>query len=99
MRVLVVGAGPAGLLAGAGLAARGHHVLAVDRDGGPLAGGGWERRGVMQFAHAHGFRQQVADVLRAQWPAAHEAWTAAGAEPQLIETPVDRSRAGRSPAG
>jgi 2-polyprenyl-6-methoxyphenol hydroxylase-like FAD-dependent oxidoreductase len=87
MRVLVVGAGPAGLLAGAGLAARGHHVLAVDRDGGPLAGGGWERRGVMQFAHAHGFRQQVADVLRAQWPAAHEAWAAAGAEPQLIETP------------
>src|SRR5215218_2787546 len=87
MRVLVVGAGPAGLLTGAGLAARGHQVTAVDRDPGPLPDGTWERRGVMQFAHAHGFRAQVGDVLAARWPAGHAAWLAAGTEPKLIDTP------------
>jgi 2-polyprenyl-6-methoxyphenol hydroxylase-like FAD-dependent oxidoreductase len=88
MRILVVGAGPTGLLAGAGLAARGHQVLTVDRDAGPPAHGTWQRRGVMQFAHAHGFRAQVADVLRSRWPSAHRAWLGAGAEPQMIDTPA-----------
>ncbi len=88
MRVLVVGAGPTGLLAGAGLAARGHQVVAVDRDAGPPGSGPWERRGVMQFAHAHGFRPQVADVLSTRWPAAHQGWLAAGAEPRTLDTPA-----------
>ena len=88
MRVLVVGAGPTGLLAGAGLAARGHRVTTVDRDPGPPPAGPWARRGVMQFAHAHGFRAQVGDVLRQQWPAAYRAWLAAGAEPQTVDTPA-----------
>ena len=94
MRVLVVGAGPTGLLAGAGLAARGHQVVAVDRDGGPPASGPWQRRGVMQFAHAHGFRAQVGEVLAAQWPAAAAAWLAGGAEPVVIDTPM-----GQQPGG
>ena len=55
MQVLVVGSGPAGLILGAALGGRGHHVISVDRDPGPSPDG-WRRRGVMQFAHAHNFR-------------------------------------------
>ncbi|MDN4163395.1 FAD-dependent oxidoreductase [Nocardioides abyssi] len=87
MEVVVLGAGPAGLLTGAALAERGHVVTAVDRDPGPAADGTWRRRGVMQFEHAHGFRPQVADVLARRWPAASAAWTDAGAEPMVVEVP------------
>lgn len=87
MRVAVVGAGPAGLLVGRALAARGHSVVAVDRDPGPPSRGRWARRGVMQFHHAHGFRPQVGDVLREEWPAALRAWLAAGAEPITVDVP------------
>src|SRR3954466_14692303 len=85
MEVLVLGAGPAGLLTGAALAERGHQVTAVDRDPGPAANGTWRRRGVMQFEHAHGFRPQVADVLARRWPAASAAWTELGAEPMVAD--------------
>lgn len=91
MEVLVLGAGPAGLLTGAALAERGHVVTAVDRDPGPAADGTWRRRGVMQFEHAHGFRPQVADVLARRWPAASTAWTDAGAEPMEVEIPGGRT--------
>ncbi len=80
MRVVVIGSGPAGLIAGATLARRGHRVVSVDRDPGP-GPDGWRRRGVMQFAHAHAFRPQVASLLLAQWPEAYAAWTARGATP------------------
>ena len=53
MRVAIIGAGPAGLFTGAGLARRGHQVIAVERDPGPAADGSWPRLGVMQFHHAH----------------------------------------------
>ncbi len=82
MHVVVAGAGPTGLAIGAGLALRGHDVLAVDRDAGPPPRGPWRRRGVMQFDHAHGFRPQVEMVLREHWPAAHDTWLALGAEPR-----------------
>jgi 2-polyprenyl-6-methoxyphenol hydroxylase-like FAD-dependent oxidoreductase len=95
MRAVVVGAGPTGLLAGAGLAMRGHRVTVVDRDGGPGAGGRWDRRGVMQFGHAHGFRFQAADVLRRQWPDAYETWVRLGAEPVELDVPG----LGRLPGG
>lgn len=68
MHVLVVGAGPTGSLAALALARRGHHVTVVDRDPGPGFDGRWDRRGVMQFHHAHGYRAQVIDVLRAEAP-------------------------------
>src|SRR5215469_10390609 len=86
MRVAVIGLGPAGLLMGAGLARRGHHVVAVERDPGPAADGSWPRRGVMQFHHAHAFRDPVKQVLAHEVPAAVDRWLAAGAEP--VEQPL-----------
>ena len=80
MRTLVIGAGPAGLMLGATLARRGHVVTCVDRDPGP-AGDSWQRRGVMQFRHAHTLREQVPTFLQVEWPQAHGAWLALGAEP------------------
>jgi 2-polyprenyl-6-methoxyphenol hydroxylase-like FAD-dependent oxidoreductase len=87
MRVAVIGAGPAGLLTGAALARRGHHVVAVDRDAGPDHDGTWLRRGVMQFHHAHAFRGQVSQALQQEWPEAYDAWRARGAEPIVMTLP------------
>ena len=87
MKVLVLGSGPTGMLTGAALAERGYEVTLVDRDPGPAADGTWQRRGVMQFEHAHGFRPQVSDVLQRRWPAAYDGWMAAGGEPMLAEIP------------
>jgi 2-polyprenyl-6-methoxyphenol hydroxylase-like FAD-dependent oxidoreductase len=79
MDVLVIGSGPVGLVVAGALARRGHRVTSVDRDPGP-APDGWQRRGVMQFEHAHGFRPQVSEVLRREWPEAYDAWLGLGAE-------------------
>jgi 2-polyprenyl-6-methoxyphenol hydroxylase-like FAD-dependent oxidoreductase len=87
MKVAIIGAGPAGLIAGAGLARRGHEVLAVDRDPGPPSQGRWQRRGVMQFEHAHGFRPQVPQTLSREWPEALQTWLALGAEPRETGAP------------
>jgi flavin-dependent dehydrogenase len=87
MEVIIVGAGPTGLTLGAALARRGHRVLAVDRDAGPLPDGTWRRRGVMQFEHPHGFRPRVRDLLVTEWPEAWRAWLALGAEPIELGAP------------
>jgi 2-polyprenyl-6-methoxyphenol hydroxylase-like FAD-dependent oxidoreductase len=86
MRVAIIGAGPAGLFLGSALAGRGHDVVAVDRDPWPPPGR-WARPGVMQFHHAHAFRHQVSRALRQEWPAAHDAWLEAGAEPITFDLP------------
>ena len=86
-RVLVIGAGPAGLTLGAALARRGYAVVAVDRDPGPAADGSWNRIGVGQFEHAHGFRTQVRELLEAEWPEAMDEWTALGAETHVAPLP------------
>jgi 2-polyprenyl-6-methoxyphenol hydroxylase-like FAD-dependent oxidoreductase len=86
MQTLVVGSGPTGLVLGAALARRAHRVTSVDRDPGPT-GEVWQRRGVMQFAHAHGFRPQVPMTLSEEWPEAFEAWRARGAQPSEPEAP------------
>ena len=87
MRVAVIGLGPAGLVMGAGLARRGHQVVAVERDPGPAADGSWPRRGVMQFHHAHAFRHQVVPVLEQELPDTLPRWLAAGAEPVQLSLP------------
>jgi 2-polyprenyl-6-methoxyphenol hydroxylase-like FAD-dependent oxidoreductase len=81
MEIAIIGAGPAGLFLGSALARRGHHVTAVDRDAGPADDVTWARRGVMQFHHAHAFRQTVVDALAREVPAAVGRWLSAGAEP------------------
>src|SRR3712207_901440 len=80
MQTAIVGAGPAGLFTAIALARRGHRVTIVDRDTGPAADGGWERRGVMQFHHPHGLRQQVIEALSAEMPDVRGRLLAAGAE-------------------
>ena len=87
MRVAIIGAGPAGLFVGAGLARRGHQVTAVERDPGPAADGSWPRLGVMQFHHAHAFRHQVVQALQQELPEALQRWLAAGAEPVRMRLP------------
>lgn len=79
MTIVVVGAGPAGLFTAIALARRGHDVTVVDRDLGPVDGGPWRRRGVMQFAHAHTFRGPVVDALQAEAPDALTLLRQAGA--------------------
>ena len=84
MHVAVAGAGPAGLFTAIALARRGHRVTVADRDPGPAADGGWQRHGVMQFHHPHGFRQQVVEALEAEMPDVLGALLAAGAEQAVL---------------
>ncbi|WP_460353172.1 FAD-dependent oxidoreductase [Mycobacterium sp. ZZG] len=79
MRIVVVGAGPAGLFTAVALARRGGHVTVVERDAGPGRDGGWPRRGVMQFDHPHTFRGPVVDALQAEIPDALQAMLRVGA--------------------
>jgi 2-polyprenyl-6-methoxyphenol hydroxylase-like FAD-dependent oxidoreductase len=83
MHTAIVGAGPTGLYLGMALARRGHQVTIVDRDPGPERDR-WERKGVMQFHHPHGFRQQVIEALLAEIPDVWEQLIAAGAEPMTL---------------
>jgi 2-polyprenyl-6-methoxyphenol hydroxylase-like FAD-dependent oxidoreductase len=80
MRTAVVGAGPTGLYTAIALARRGHEVTVIDRDSGPDGDGSWNRRGVMQFHHPHGFRQQVVEALLAEMPEVLDDVIAAEAE-------------------
>jgi 2-polyprenyl-6-methoxyphenol hydroxylase-like FAD-dependent oxidoreductase len=81
MEIAIIGAGPAGLFLGSALARRGHRVTAVDRDPGPSDDATWARRGVMQFHHAHAFRQTVVEALGREAPEALDLWLASGVEP------------------
>src|SRR5690349_7672199 len=84
MRTAIVGAGPTGLFTAIALARRGHEVTVIDRDAGPDGHGSWKRRGVMQFHHPHGFRQQVVNAVLAEMPEVWDDLMAAGAEPVTV---------------
>ena len=84
MRTAIVGAGPTGLYTGIALARRGHEVTLIDRDPGPEQDGSWNRKGVMQFHHPHGFRAQVVDALLAEMPEVWDDLMAAGAESVML---------------
>src|SRR4051794_30600950 len=68
MRVAIVGTGVAGSVCALLLARRGHEVLAIDRDPGPVAGEPWERHGVMQFHQPHTWRGPARTVLAGHLP-------------------------------
>jgi 2-polyprenyl-6-methoxyphenol hydroxylase-like FAD-dependent oxidoreductase len=87
MDVAIAGAGPTGLFSAIALARRGHQVTIVDRDPGPAADGSWERKGVMQFHHPHGLRQQAVDALSAEIPEVRDTLLATGA--MLASLPTD----------
>jgi len=90
MRPAIVGAGPTGLYMAVALARRGRKVTVVDRDPGPDGDATWDRQGVMQFHHPHGFRQQVWEALLAEMPDVAEALLAAGAVPRTLPGQPDR---------
>ncbi len=90
MHVAIVGAGPTGLYTAIALARRGQQVTVIDRDPGPVDDRTWPRKGVMQFHHPHGFRQQVVEALLAEMPEVFDALLAAGAEPATLPDPLGR---------
>lgn len=79
MHAVVVGAGPAGLFTSISMARRGHRITLVDRDPGPTPAGHWNRRGVMQFHHAHTFRGPVVQMIGEDMPDVLQRLLAAGA--------------------
>jgi 2-polyprenyl-6-methoxyphenol hydroxylase-like FAD-dependent oxidoreductase len=91
MHTAVVGAGPTGLYTAIALARRGHEVTAIDRDHGPDEDGSWNRRGVMQFHHPHGLRQQVVEALLAEMPEIWDGLIAAGAAPATLPDQPERA--------
>jgi 2-polyprenyl-6-methoxyphenol hydroxylase-like FAD-dependent oxidoreductase len=92
VRTVVVGAGPTGLFTAIALARRGREVVIVDRDPGPPDRATvWQRKGVMQFHHAHTFRGQVVEALRAEMPDILDDLITAGAT--IATTAENRPRA------
>ncbi|HVU71821.1 MAG TPA: FAD-dependent oxidoreductase [Mycobacteriales bacterium] len=81
MKVVVVGAGPVGIVTALGLARDGHEVTVVDRDPGPAADGTWQRKGVMQYLLPHFWRHIVRQCLAEDLPDVWDALVAAGGRP------------------
>jgi 2-polyprenyl-6-methoxyphenol hydroxylase-like FAD-dependent oxidoreductase len=83
-RVLVLGAGMAGLFTALALATDEREVVILERDPPPPAGGveaafsDWHRRGVGQFRHSHGFLARMRGVIKRRHPALLERLRAAG---------------------
>jgi 2-polyprenyl-6-methoxyphenol hydroxylase-like FAD-dependent oxidoreductase len=84
MRVVVVGAGPVGIMTAIGLARQRHTVTLIDRDPGPAPDGAWVRKGVMQFRQPHGFRPTVHRALSEVLPDLWDTLVATGCEPVAI---------------
>ena len=83
-RVVVVGAGMAGLWSAMALAAPGREVVVLDRDPPPPEGGAdaafesWQRRGVGHLRHSHAFLARLRTIVRDRHPALLDALLAAG---------------------
>lgn len=83
-RVLVIGAGMAGLWTAIALAAPGREIVMLDRDPAPPLGGpdavfeDWRRRGVGHLRHSHAFLARMRTLVRDRHPALHEALLAQG---------------------
>jgi 2-polyprenyl-6-methoxyphenol hydroxylase-like FAD-dependent oxidoreductase len=84
-RVLILGAGIAGLCAAMALAREGREVIVLDRDPAPpdlspdAAFRDWSRRGVTQLRHSHVFLGRLGALLRERTPALWQALLDAGA--------------------
>jgi 2-polyprenyl-6-methoxyphenol hydroxylase-like FAD-dependent oxidoreductase len=83
-RIVVVGAGVAGLGAALALGRTGHEVTVVERDATPLPEDAdsafwWDRRGAPQVRHSHAFLARLHNVLRDRHPDVLAALLDAGA--------------------
>jgi 2-polyprenyl-6-methoxyphenol hydroxylase-like FAD-dependent oxidoreductase len=74
-KVLVIGAGMAGLWTALALAPTGREVVLLERDPAPPPGGAdaafadWTRRGVGQLRHSHAFLARLRNLIRDEHPA------------------------------
>ena len=72
-RIVVVGAGVAGLGTALSLGRAGHEVIILERDATPLpadphAAFAWDRRGAPQVRHSHAFLARLRNLLRDRHP-------------------------------
>ena len=101
MRIVVTGAGIAGLTSALFLARAGHDVVILERDATPLpesadAAFTWDRRGAPQVRHPHAFLARLRNLLRDDLPDVLADLIAAGAtevtwQDSAPETLDDRS--------
>jgi 2-polyprenyl-6-methoxyphenol hydroxylase-like FAD-dependent oxidoreductase len=100
-RVVVVGAGIAGLCAGLALAPSGREVVILERDEAAPAGDAdaafedWNRRGVGHLRHSHAFLARLGLLLKAEHPGLLEELAAAGCREIGFEaslTPLHKAR-------
>ncbi len=101
MRVLVIGAGVAGLASALGLARAGHEVTVLERDATPMPADpdeafAWHRPGAPQVRHSHALLARLHNLLRDQFPDVLAELLSVGATEidfveMLPETIVDRS--------
>lgn len=93
-RIIVIGAGIAGLGSALALARAGRSVTVIDRDPPPPEGDPdrifdiWARKGVSQLRHSHAFLARLTEMLRTRHPALLDALMKAGARPITFEDHV-----------
>ena len=83
-RVIIIGAGIAGLCAALALAPTGRAITLLERDAPPPQGGAdeifndWTRHGVGQMRHSHAFLARLRTIIKTQHPRLLEALLEAG---------------------
>lgn len=84
-RVVILGAGMAGLWSALALAPHAREIVLLERDPPPPPGGaeavfeGWKRRGASQLRHSHAFLARLRELISRHHPAVLDALKAAGA--------------------
>lgn len=83
-RVLVIGAGIAGLCTALALAPTGRDIVILERDPAPPTGGpdeafqDWSRRGVGHLRHSHAFLARLRTIIKTEHPELHAELLRAG---------------------
>ena len=101
MRVVIVGAGVAGLGTALTLSRHGHDVTLIERDATPLPADAkgafeWDRRGAPQVRHSHALLARLHNLLRDHYPDVLQALLDAGATEMdfiaMLPEGMDRTR-------